>query len=102
MILKFNEEGNVDKLNWVNAADRAADTTMNKVSVRHINKVGVLAHCCDAFARAGWNVQQAENKVFKDRKAAIVSVLVEGDMSHAFNVKAMILENENILSVNFE
>ena len=100
MILKFNEEGYVDPLNWVNAAD-IVDKKMSKVSVRHINKVGVLAHCCNVFARAGWNVQQAENKVFKDRKAAIVNVLVEGDMSHAFNVKAMILENENILSVTF-
>ena len=66
VILKFNQEGVVDKFNWVNAAS-VTDTTMSKIQVRHLDRVGVLAHCFQVFAGAGWNVQELENIVFKQR-----------------------------------
>jgi len=43
VIKKFNDEGFVDKNNWVNAAS-VSDTQMNKIQIRHLDKVGVLAH----------------------------------------------------------
>lgn len=65
VIKKFNNEGVVDKFNWVNAA--VGDTTLSKVQVRHLDKVGVLAHAFQVFAACSWNVQELENIVFKQR-----------------------------------
>lgn len=89
MIKKFNEEGLVDKFNWVNSAS-ITDTAMNKIQVRHLDKVGVLSHCFQVFAWAGWNVQELENIVFKERKACVANVLFEGDATKAESVKNMI------------
>lgn len=55
VIKKFNNEGVCDKFNWVNAA-RPGDSPMNKIQIRHLDKVGVLAHCFQVFANVGWNV----------------------------------------------
>ena len=44
VIKKFNTEGQVDKFNWVNAA-QVNDTPLCKIQVRHLDKVGVLSHC---------------------------------------------------------
>lgn len=44
VIKKFDSEGVCDKFNWVNAA-HVSDASMHKVQVRHLDKVGVLAHC---------------------------------------------------------
>ena len=101
MIKKFNGEGVVDKFNWVNAAS-VNDTALSKIQVRHLDKVGVLAHCFQVFASAGWNVQELENIVFKQREACVANVLFEGDASKAESVKQQLLENPDILSVAFQ
>jgi len=44
------------------------------MSVRHLDKVGVLAHLFHAFAQEGWNVQELENIVFKDRNACVANI----------------------------
>lgn len=49
VIKKFNEDGLVDKYNWVNSAS-ITDTSMNKIQVRHLDKVGVLSYCFQVFA----------------------------------------------------
>ena len=55
IIKKFASDGAVDKENWVNSAS-VSDTQMSKIQVRHLDKVGVLAHCFSVFAENGWNV----------------------------------------------
>lgn len=86
VIKKFNSEGQVDKFNWVNAA-QVNDTPMNKIQVRHLDKVGVLAHCFQVFATAGWNVQELENIVFKQRQACVANILYDGDNNKAQEVR---------------
>jgi len=43
------------------------EKTLYKLSVRHFDKVGVLAHVFGVFSLNGWNVEELENIVFKDR-----------------------------------
>ena len=52
-----------------------------------MDKVGVLAHCFQVFATAGWNVQELENIVFKQRQACVANVLFEGDGNKAQEVR---------------
>jgi len=66
VIRKFCEEGVVDRKNWINSAF-SDDVAMSKIQVRHLDKVGVLAHCFEVFADVQWNVQELENIVFKER-----------------------------------
>ena len=82
IIKKFKSEGMLDKGNWVNSAS-IHDTPMNKVQVRHLDKVGVLAHCFRVFAEQEWNVQELENIVFKERQACVANILFTGDASKA-------------------
>ena len=101
IIKKFASAGAVDKANWVNAAS-TDDAVMGKVQVRHLDKVGVLAHCFQAFAQAGWNVQELENIVFKQREACVANIMFEGDAAKAQEVEGLLLSNPDILSVNFQ
>ena len=73
---------------------------MNKVQVRHLDKVGVLAHCFAVFADNGWNVQELENIVFKEREACVANILYTGDLTKAEGVKKKLEEHADILSVN--
>ena len=97
VIKKFNSEGECDRFNWVNAA---ASATMNKCQVRHLDKVGVLAHCFQIFAGASWNVQELENIVFKDRAACVANVTFTGDLAQAAAVKEQLLAHADILSAS--
>lgn len=101
VIKKFNQEGQVDKFNWVNAAS-ASDEGLGKIQVRHLDKVGVLAHCFQVFAEAGWNVQELENIVFKQREACVANVLYVGDAGKGQEVRQRLLEHSEILSVTLQ
>ena len=101
VIKKFNSEGVVDKFNWVNSA-LVTDTPLNKVQVRHLDKVGVLAHCFQVFASCEWNVQELENIVFKQRQACVANVLFTGDAARADEVREQLLANQDVLSVSFQ
>ena len=68
--------------------------------MRHLDKVGVLAHVFKVFAEHGWNVQELENIVFKERQACVANILYTGDASKGDAVKASLAENTDILSVN--
>ena len=68
--------------------------------MRHLDKVGVLAHCFAVFAENGWNVQELENIVFKDRQACVANILYTGDASKGEAVQKKLMENADILSVN--
>jgi len=72
IIKKFASAGQVDNENCVN---KECDfSKLHKMSVRHLDKVGVLAHLFHAFAQEGWNVQELENIVFKDRNACVANI----------------------------
>jgi predicted amino acid-binding ACT domain protein len=50
--------------------------------VRHLDKVGILAHAFKVFAEHSWNVQELENIVFKDRHACVANIVIDGDKTH--------------------
>ena len=67
--------------------------------MRHLDKVGVLAHVFKVFAEHGWNVQELENIVFKERQACVANILYTGDSSKSVAVKTSLEEHADILSV---
>lgn len=56
-------------------ADRLGSMT---ISIRHLDRVGVLAHILDELRSAGLNVQHMVNRVFRGGEAAVASIDVEG------------------------
>jgi len=98
IIKKFACSGTVDNENCVN---READqSSLHKLSIRHFDKVGVLAHTFHVFAKHNWNVQELENIVFKEREACVANIRFSGDLT---NLEAAIQElklNENILDIS--
>ena len=99
VIKKFVGEGKVDNENCVNRADK--DVNLHKLSIRHLDKVGVLAHCFSVFAKHGWNVQELENIVFKEREACVVNLVFQGESGNREELMAELNANENVLDVQF-
>lgn len=48
------------------------------LTVRHLDRVGVLARVLDLLSRAGLNVEHMENRVFRGGEAAVASMDVAG------------------------
>lgn len=71
-----------------------------KVQIRHLDKVGVLAHCFGIFASNGWNVQELENIVFKERQACVANILYTGDAAKGEEIKKLLESHADVLSVN--
>lgn len=90
-------EGKVDIENCVNRA--ASDANLHKLSIRHLDKVGVLAHCFTVFAKHGWNVQELENIVFKEREACVVNLVFQGESGNREELVAELTANESVLDV---
>ena len=74
IILAYDADGNVP--NCVNLAERSPATHL--LTVRHLDKVGVLARVLDEVRKAGWNVQEMENLVFSGAKAACARIRFDG------------------------
>jgi hypothetical protein len=53
-VKKFGATGKVDKANCVNKETDGSKLT--KISIRHYDRVGVLAHVFKIFAEYEWNV----------------------------------------------
>jgi len=51
------------------------------MSIRHLDKVGVLAHSFQVFAQHNLNVQEVENIVFKDRLACVANIKFIGELT---------------------
>lgn len=47
--------------------------------VRHLDRVGVLAGVLDCLRRAGINVGEMQNSIFRGERAAVARILVRGD-----------------------
>lgn len=99
IIKKFVADGVVDIANCVNRA--ATDKDLTKLSVRHLDKVGALAHCFSVFAKHDWNVQELENIVFKERQAAVVNLVFAGECSNKEELIKELNANPDILDVQF-
>lgn len=50
----------------------------------------------------GWNVQELENIVFKQREACVANVLFTGDLAQADQIKQQLLANADVLSVTIQ
>jgi D-3-phosphoglycerate dehydrogenase len=75
IVLEYKASGRVP--NCVNIAARTPATHL--VVVRHLDKVGVLAHVFGRLKDAGINVQQSENVVFEGAVAAIARIQVDSE-----------------------
>ncbi len=51
------------------------------LTVRHLDRPGVLARVLDVVSVAGLNVEQMENRVFRGGEAAMASIDVAGSLS---------------------
>ena len=82
--------------NCVNLAPRLGSVSL---TVRHLDRVGVLARVLDVLSRAGLNVEHMENRVFEGGKAAVASIDLSGPVSD--EVLAEIDAVGEVLSVSF-
>lgn len=70
-----------DVRNCVNL-DTSTDGTTT-ITIRHEDKVGVLAQVFAVMRRHGLNVQQMRNEVFSGRKAAVAIIATDGSLGEA-------------------
>ncbi|MBT8400848.1 MAG: hydroxyacid dehydrogenase [Rhodothermia bacterium] len=90
----YAEKGEVE--NCVNMAQHTPAT--HQITVRHRDKVGVLAAILDECRAAGWNVQEMENLVFEGARAACAHIRFDGHPDPA--VVDRISGNEDVLAVS--
>lgn len=74
VVLAYAETGRVP--NVVNMADHSPATHL--LTVRHRDRVGVLAAVLAVVREAGWNVQEMENLVFAGAEAACARLRFDG------------------------
>lgn len=94
VIITYAETGDVP--NCVNMASHTPAT--HQLTVRHLDKVGVLARVLNEMSRAGWNVQEMENLVFEGARAACAYIRFDGTLDEA--VTRRISEMEDVLAVS--
>lgn len=75
VVLTYADKGQVP--NCVNLAEQSPATHM--LTVRHLDKVGVLAGVLDAIREANWNVQEMENLIFEGAEAACARIRFDGE-----------------------
>lgn len=73
IVRTYKERGSV--LNCVNIADRTPATCL--LAVRHRNRPGVLAHVFNEISRAGINVEDMENVILADARAACARIKLD-------------------------
>ena len=93
IIMEYASSGRVP--NCVNIARRTPATHL--LIVRHLDRVGVLAHVFGRLKDAGINVQQTENVVFEGALAAIARIQVDQEPGAA--TLAAIREGSDILDL---
>ena len=88
------QSGHVD--NCVNLAVSTPATHM--MTVRHVDKVGVLAAVLDEVRQAEWNVQEMENLIFDGAQAACARIRYTGSADNY--VIDRIASNADVLAVS--
>lgn len=79
VVTTFDATGDVP--NCVNLAVQTP--ARYQISVRHRDKVGVLARVLDAMRKAEWNIQEMENRIFEGAQAAVANIRFEGPFDEA-------------------
>ena len=74
VVTTYDEMGHVP--NCVNLATQTPAT--HQITVRHVDKVGVLAAVLDVVRQAGWNVQEMDNLIFEGARAASANIRFDG------------------------
>ena len=74
VIITYAQDGEVP--NCVNLATQTPAT--HQLTVRHKDKVGVLAKVLNEISVANWNVQEMENVIFDHAQAACAYIRVDG------------------------
>jgi D-3-phosphoglycerate dehydrogenase len=74
-----------------------ATPATNMLSVRHINRPGVLAHVFEVLGRASINVEEMENIVYAGGEAGLARIQL--DKAPTEDQLAEIRTNANILSM---
>jgi D-3-phosphoglycerate dehydrogenase / 2-oxoglutarate reductase len=92
VLLTYADSGAV--VNGVNLADQTPASHL--LTVRHRDRVGVLAGVLDEARRANWNVQEMENLIFAGAEAACARIRFDGRPS-ADTLRA-IREQEHVLA----
>jgi len=82
--------------NCVNLAEQTGATYM--LTVRHLDKVGVLASVLDEMRKSEWNVQEMENLVFAGEEAACARIRFAGTMNQ--ETIARIASNDDVIAVS--
>ncbi len=82
--------------NCVNLEDHSPATHL--LTVRHLDRVGVLASVLDEVRKANWNVQEMENLVFDGAVAACARIRFDGTPSD--EVIRQISAQEHVLAVS--
>ncbi len=82
--------------NCVNLAGKTPATSL--LTVRHLNKPGVLAHVFDVIDEAQTNVEEMENIIYDGAHAACARIQLDSALSSAHIAK--IRENPNVLAVD--
>ncbi len=88
----YAETGRV--LNAVNLAEHSPATHL--LTVRHRDRVGVLAGVLDSAKEAGWNVQEMENLIFAGAEAACARIRFAGEPNDA--TLAAVRAQEDVLA----
>ena len=94
VILTYAEDGEVP--NCINIATHSPATHL--LTVRHLDRVGVLAAVLDVVRRAEWNVQEMENLVFSGAIAACARIRFAGDPKE--EISKEIAELPDVLAVS--
>ena len=93
VILTYIDTGNVE--NCVNLASRTPATSL--LSIRHMNRPGVLAHVFQVVGDAKINVEEMQNIIYDGAEAACAMIQLSDQLS-AEQLQA-IQQNESVLSV---
>ncbi|MFQ5571463.1 MAG: NAD(P)-dependent oxidoreductase [Rhodothermales bacterium] len=94
VITTYEESGHAS--NCINMADHSPATHL--LTVRHLDKVGVLAAVLDEVRKARWNVQEMENLIFSGAKAACARIRFDGEPDD--EVVARINRLDNVLAAS--
>ena len=82
--------------NCVNLATKTPAT--HQLTVRHLDKVGVLARVFNEISVANWNVHEMENVVFEEARAACAYIRFDGFQDNS--VVDRIASQPDILAVS--
>jgi D-3-phosphoglycerate dehydrogenase len=79
VVTTYANEGKV--LNCVNIAEQTGANHL--LTVRHLDKIGVLASVLEEVRKSDWNVQEMENLVFAGDMAACARIRFAGEMNQS-------------------